>query len=131
MYRYALFDLFGTLVDDQGKAMAGAASLLAGLPPERWAIVTSCPRNLALALIAHAGLPAPRVLVSADDVERGKPAPECYLAAAAAFGAEPKECLAIEDSTGGIAAARAAGMDVITVGGGRMAIADVRVELVD
>ena len=128
MYRYALFDLFGTLVDDQGKAMAGAAALLAGLPPDRWAIVTSCPRGMALALIARAGLPTPRVLVSADDVERGKPAPDCYLAAAAAFGAEPKDCIAIEDSTGGIAAARAAGMDVIAVGRG-LAIADVRLEL--
>ena len=128
MYRYALFDLFGTLVDDQGRAQPGAAALLASLPPERWAIVTSCPRNLALGLIAHAGLPVPRILVSADDVERGKPAPDCYLAAAAAFGVEPNACVAIEDSAGGIAAARAAGMDVIAVGRG-LAIADVRVEL--
>lgn len=130
MYRYALFDLFGTLVDGEGRAMPGVTDLLASLPADRWAIVTSCPRRLALDLIARAGLPRPRVLISAEDVVSGKPAPECYLAAAAAFGTLPNECIAIEDSTGGIAAARGAGMDVIAVGHGR-AIADVRVELVD
>jgi sugar-phosphatase len=143
VYRYALFDLFGTLIDEEGRALTGAAELLASLPADRWAIVTSCPRRLALALIAHAGLPEPRVLVSADDVQRGKPAPECYLAAAAAFDAPPNECVAIEDSTGGIAAARAAGIDVIAILRGRSSefahaasytartIADVRVDLAD
>lgn len=143
VYRYALFDLFGTLVDDQGRALDGARELLLGLPPDRWAIVTSCPRGLARALIAQAGLPEPRVLITADDVERGKPAPECYLAAATAFGADANECVAIEDSSAGISAARAAGIDVIAILRGRSAdfahaasytartIADARVELVD
>ncbi len=141
MYRFALFDLFGTLVDDQGNSFAGAAELLGGLPPDRWAVVTSCPRGLALALIAHAGLPEPPVLVSSDDVERTKPAPDCYAAAASAFEAHPNECVAIEDSNAGIAAARAAGIDVIAVLRGRSAdfahaasytvrtLADVRLDL--
>lgn len=50
---------------------------------------------------------------SAHDVPRGKPAPDVFLAAAAAEGVAPAECLVIEDSLPGIAAARAAGMRVL------------------
>jgi len=121
VYRYALFDLFGTLVDEGGGAIEGAPELLAGLPPERWAVVTSCPRRLAVALIARAGLPEPRLLVSADDVAHGKPAPDPYAAAVRGFGAHPAQCIAIEDSAAGIASARAAGVDVIAVLRGRAA----------
>lgn len=142
MYRFALFDLFGTLVDDEGRAIEGAAELLSGLPDGRWAVVTSCPRRLALELIARAELPAPALLVSADDVLRGKPAPDPYAAAVRWLGATADECVAIEDSAGGIASARAAGVDVIAVLRGRSSdfaraasytartIADVRLELI-
>jgi HAD superfamily hydrolase (TIGR01509 family) len=54
-------------------------------------------------------------VVSAEDVERPKPAPDVYLAAAAELGAEPAECVGLEDSETGVAAARAAGMTVIGV----------------
>jgi HAD superfamily hydrolase (TIGR01509 family) len=54
-------------------------------------------------------------VVSAEDVERPKPAPDVYLAAAAALGADPEDCVALEDSETGVAAARAAGMTVIGV----------------
>jgi len=54
-------------------------------------------------------------VVSAEDVERPKPAPDVYLAAAAAVGAAPEECVALEDSETGVAAAKAAGMTVIGV----------------
>ena len=54
-------------------------------------------------------------VVSAEDVERPKPAPDVYLAAAAALGAEPSACVALEDSETGVAAARAAGMTVVGV----------------
>lgn len=47
---------------------------------------------------------------SADDVARGKPAPDVFLAAAAAEGVPPGACLVIEDSVPGATAARAAGM---------------------
>jgi beta-phosphoglucomutase-like phosphatase (HAD superfamily) len=46
---------------------------------------------------------------------RPTPAPDVYLAAAAAVGAEPARCVALEDSDTGVAAARAAGMVVIGV----------------
>ena len=50
---------------------------------------------------------------SFQDVTRGKPAPDIFLAAAAAEGVRPGECLVIEDSTTGMRAARAAGMDCL------------------
>ena len=55
------------------------------------------------------------VVVTADDVEHPKPAPDLYLTACAALGAEPGNAAALEDSATGVAAARAAGMYVIAV----------------
>lgn len=57
-------------------------------------------------------------LFSGDDVEHGKPAPDLFLHAAAAMGAEPSRCAVIEDSRHGVAAARAAGMQVFGYAGG-------------
>jgi beta-phosphoglucomutase-like phosphatase (HAD superfamily) len=54
-------------------------------------------------------------VVSADDVERPKPAPDIYVAACAALGADPGRAAALEDSPPGVTAARAAGMFVIGV----------------
>ena len=115
MYDAVLFDLFGTLVSDRGEPAEGAAALLDKLPSTRWAIVTSCPEQLALALIARSRLPRPGVLVSSDDVRRGKPAPDCYLLAARRLNFEAEHCLVVEDSSHGIAAAETAGMGVINV----------------
>ena len=56
-----------------------------------------------------------RVTVSSEEVERGKPAPDVYLAAARGLGVEPARCVAIEDSSSGLRAAAAAGMTVIAV----------------
>ena len=52
-------------------------------------------------------------MFSAGDVAHGKPAPDIFLAAAAAAGVAPAECLVVEDSVPGITAALAAGMRVI------------------
>lgn len=54
-------------------------------------------------------------VASRDDVEQGKADPEIYLLTARALGMAPAECLAIEDSPAGVAAALAAGMDVVAV----------------
>ncbi|WP_292390642.1 HAD family hydrolase, partial [Mesorhizobium sp.] len=51
----------------------GAVAFLKSLPPERWAVVTSAPRELALLRMAAAGIPVPAIMVSAEDVTRGKP----------------------------------------------------------
>jgi HAD superfamily hydrolase (TIGR01509 family) len=56
-----------------------------------------------------------QAVVSAEDVEHPKPAPDIYLEAARRLGAEPSRCAALEDSPTGVAAAAAAGMYVIGV----------------
>ena len=54
-------------------------------------------------------------ICSAEEVERGKPAPDVYLAAARQLGVAPAACAAVEDSTNGLRAAAAAGMMVVAV----------------
>jgi mannitol-1-/sugar-/sorbitol-6-phosphatase len=95
-----------------GRALPGAAELLA---LDRVAVVTSCSPLLAEARLAAAGLPTPAVLITSDRTERGKPHPDPYLAAAAALGAHPEDCLVIEDAPAGVEAGRAAGMTVWAV----------------
>ena len=56
-----------------------------------------------------------RVAVSSEEVQRGKPAPDVYLAVAGALGADPMRCVAAEDSSNGLRAAVAARMPVIAV----------------
>jgi HAD superfamily hydrolase (TIGR01509 family) len=56
-----------------------------------------------------------RCVITADDVERPKPAPDLYLAACRAMGAGPEACAALEDSPPGVASAAAAGLYVIAV----------------
>ena len=96
-------------------AIPGIAAFLAALPAERWAIVTSAPRALALRRLEAVGIPRPRVLVTGEDVAHGKPAPDCFLAAAEALGVAASDCLVFEDAAAGIAAAEAAGADVAVV----------------
>jgi len=96
-------------------AAKGAAELLAGLPADRWAIVTSGPRRLAQARIKVAGLPMPGILITADDVVTGKPDPAPFRLAAQRIGHPPERCLAIEDAPAGLASARAAGCRVLGV----------------
>ncbi|WP_299009465.1 HAD-IA family hydrolase [uncultured Caulobacter sp.] len=96
-------------------AIAGAAAFLASLPADRWAVVTSAPRALAERRIAAAGLPSPAVMIAAEDVERGKPAPDCFLLAAQRLGHPIADCLVFEDAPAGIAAAEAAGASVVVI----------------
>lgn len=100
---------------DGVEAIGGAAAFLASLPADRWAVVTSSPRQLAVRRLAAAGLPTPAVLVTAEDVERGKPAPDCFLLAAERLGRRIEDCLVFEDAPAGIQAAEAAGAAVAVV----------------
>jgi mannitol-1-/sugar-/sorbitol-6-phosphatase len=93
----------------------GALELLVSLPRERWAVVTSGPRNLATRRLAASGLPAPAVFITADEVSQGKPHPEPYLKGAELLGFPPRECLVFEDAPAGIEAARAAGMITVAL----------------
>jgi mannitol-1-/sugar-/sorbitol-6-phosphatase len=96
-------------------AIEGARAFLEALPPARWSVVTSAPRELALRRFAAAGLPVPRVLVSAEDVTRGKPAPDGFLRAARLLDVAADKCLIFEDTSAGVAAAEAAGTAVVVV----------------
>ena len=95
--------------------MAGAAELLKSIPEGRWCIVTSGTRYLAASRLKHANLPTPQVMVSADDVSKGKPDPEPYLRAARLLGMTPSDCLVVEDAPAGILAAQGGGMRVIGI----------------
>jgi sugar-phosphatase len=96
--------------------VGGAPELLAGLPPDRWAVVTSATRRLGAARWRGAGIPMPQHAITADDVARGKPAPDPYLAGAALLGVDPGRCLVFEDSAAGGEAAVAAGAAVVAIG---------------
>ena len=96
--------------------LPGTAEALAALPPDRVAIVTSCTRSLLEARLAGSRLPHPPQIVTFDDVERGKPAPDPFLLGARRLGFDPARCLAVEDAPAGLASARAAGCTTLAVG---------------
>lgn len=93
----------------------GARELLEGLPHGSWAIVTSGIRPVAQLRLDLMKLPSPAVMICANEIERGKPDPEGYLAAAAGLRRGADECVVIEDAPAGIEAAHAAGMPVIAI----------------
>jgi len=93
----------------------GAARLVRSLPRSSWAVATSGTRDVAMTRLRHTGLPMPTVLVTADDVKRGKPDPEAYLLASERLGVAPEGCVVVEDAPAGVEAAHAAGMRVIAV----------------
>lgn len=78
------------------------------------AAASSSPRRIVEANVAAVGVDGHLGAIIADgDVENGKPAPDPYLEAAARLGMAPADCLAVEDTATGVAAARAAGFTVI------------------
>lgn len=98
-------------------ALPGAVALLeqlnaAGVP---WAIVTSGSLPVASARIRAAGLPEPKVLVTAEQVAKGKPQPDAYLLGAQRLALQPEACAVVEDAPAGIEAGLAAGCRVIAV----------------
>jgi sugar-phosphatase len=104
------------------RRLPGAAELLASIPDLRHAVVTSAGRALGEARLRAAGVPMPSTVVTSEAVDRGKPAPDPYLAAARALGVPIGRCVVVEDSAHGIAAARAAGASaVVGVGAGALA----------
>jgi HAD superfamily hydrolase (TIGR01509 family) len=84
----------------------------------RWplGVASSSPPELIAVVLTAAGVAARfRVAVSSEEVPRGKPAPDVYLAAAEMLGVDPVTCVAVEDSTNGLRAAATAGMVVVAV----------------
>lgn len=94
-------------------AMSGAIELLRAVPDGHWGVVTSGTRYLATKRLRLFGIPIPKVMVTADDVAKGKPDPAPYLRGAELLGVNPAECLVIEDAPAGIQSAHAGGMKVI------------------
>ncbi|NUW34644.1 HAD family phosphatase [Nonomuraea sp. SMC257] len=98
------------------RLVRGATELLRALTAEAvpTALVSASPRSiveLVLPSLDHRFA----VVVAAEDTPRGKPDPEPYLEAARLLEADPRRCVALEDSPAGIAAATAAGCHVLVV----------------
>jgi HAD superfamily hydrolase (TIGR01509 family) len=84
----------------------------------RWplGLASSSNRPIIDLVLERSGLaPCFAVVISSEEVEHGKPAPDVYLAVARGLGVDPKDCVAIEDSTNGIKSAVTAGMRTIAV----------------
>jgi len=84
----------------------------------RWplGLASSSNRPIIDLVLQRSGLaPCFAVVVSSEEVERGKPAPDVYLAVARRLGVDPQDCVAIEDSTNGIKSAVGAGMRTVAV----------------
>lgn len=98
-------------------ALPGALALLNHLNENNvpWAIVTSGSMPVADARRRVAGLPQPKVMVTAEQVARGKPQPDAYLLGAELLGIAPEQCVVVEDAPAGIASGLAAGCQVIAV----------------
>jgi mannitol-1-/sugar-/sorbitol-6-phosphatase len=95
--------------------LPGAMELLASLPTNRWTIVTSCTRTLAVVRITAAGLPLPQKFITSNDIAQGKPHPDPYLKGAAVLGFPAAQCVVAEDAPAGIRAGKAAGARVIAL----------------
>lgn len=105
-------------------SLPGAAAFANALPHQHKALVTSAPRDLAVARMRLAGFDLPDVVVSAESVERGKPDPSCYLRAAELLGVAPADAIVFEDAEAGIHSALAAGMRCVVVGDWQGDVAD-------
>ena len=78
------------------------------------AIASSSPRDFIEVVVSKFGIKDYfSYIVSGEEVENGKPAPDVYIETAKKLGVQPKECIVIEDSKNGVLAAKAAGMKCI------------------
>jgi len=102
------------VADNEGLTiLPGVQDLLAALPANRWTVVTSATERLARIRLAAGGIPVPEKLVTANQVTRGKPNPEPFLAGAVLLGVAPTDCVVFEDSSSGAKAGRDAGCIVV------------------
>ncbi len=96
---------------------AGLIELLARAEANRVhvAVATSAPAENVLHTLHELGLGGTLPVVRGDEVPRGKPFPDIFLAAAERLGVPPERCVVVEDAPAGIAAGRAAGMTVVAI----------------
>lgn len=128
--------LFRRLVRDKGiLPLPGVVGWVHRLNERGWlqAIASSAPRaNVVAVLDAMENAGDFQVIVSAEDVRRGKPDPEVYLLAASLLGVPPNRCIIVEDAVAGLEAARRAGMRSIGVSRSNPHLAaDIFVESLD
>lgn len=112
-------DLYRVILRAEGiEPLPGVVVLLEDLQREGipCAIGTSTPRANVECVLELTGLAGYfGAIAASEDVTRGKPDPEVFLKAAAKLGAEPAQCVVIEDAQVGLRAARAAGMKAVGV----------------
>ncbi len=121
-------DVLATLLTDAPIRVLGTAVLLDVLAEtHRLAIASSGSRPGISVMLDRLGWTDRfETVVTGEDVERGKPAPDPYLLAASRLGVEPRTCVAFEDTDDGVASAASAGMLVFDV---RTAVAPVADDL--
>ena len=114
-----MYELMKAELERQVDARPGAVELvdrLRELGSVRVALASNSSRDMVDTALRSAGLTdAFEAIVTADDVEHAKPAPDIYLLACERLGVAPSEALALEDTAPGIAAAKAAGLYTIAV----------------
>jgi len=97
-------------------ALPGAKELITNVPSAQIAVVTSSTRPLAEVRLRATGLwPHIHHLVTASDVQRGKPDPEPYLKGATALNIDPHSCIVVEDAPFGIRAGKSSGARVLAL----------------
>ena len=117
----AVIDRVADQLKARCRALPGVLEILAHCQAQGWrvALASNSPELLCRLVLRELDIAGRfEVVVSADDVRRGKPAPDIYLLAAERLGVAPPQCLAFEDSLTGVRAARSAGMRVVAVSPG-------------
>lgn len=108
------YEIFRDMMRGRLRPLPGAVELIERLRSagRLRAVATSADPIKLHAILDAIGIPAIAfdALVTAEDVERNKPAPDIFLCAAARLGCHPSECVVVEDTPPGISAALAAGM---------------------
>ncbi len=114
-----LTEAFAERVSGGVTPLPGAIRLLDDLRSEGvpTALVSASPRLIVDMVLHTVGAERFALVVAAEDTARGKPLPDPYLRAASGLGLDPADCVAVEDSPTGLAAARAAGCRVVSVSG--------------
>ena len=124
-------EYYRALLGEGVEATPGFVPLLEALRANGFkiAVGTSAPQQNAELILDELGVRGQLdAVVTAEDVERGKPNPETFLFAAQRCNVEPRKCVVFEDAVAGIQAAKAAGMKCVGVGGMDIAQADLMVD---
>lgn len=112
-------EIYYGLIEDRLKPHKGALELLGAVSrlPGQVALASSSDHEKIRASLHAAGIPVDAfdLIVSGEEVPHKKPSPDIYLETARRIGAEPADCVVIEDAVNGVMAAKAAGMVCVAV----------------